>query len=163
MRADGLEWGEGYRPLGRQALAEDLQGRMAEAVDDWLDSLDGSAMRDRRNGSYSRHLLTELGDIELSVPRHPGASARRPCSEATPGVRPRSTVPSWPASCSGFLTDLHRRGLTGDGLEMILCQSLPLRRRGRPGPDRRAPHRLPGYPAAALLGAQDQKRPRQAP
>ena len=42
---------------------------MAEAVDDWLDSLDGSAMRDRRNGSYSRHLLTELGDIELSVPR----------------------------------------------------------------------------------------------
>ena len=74
MRADGLEWGEGYRPLGRQALAEIIQGRMAEAVDDWLDSLDGSAMRDRRNGSYSRHLLTELGDIELSVPR-----ARRFC------------------------------------------------------------------------------------
>ena len=69
MRADGLEWGEGYRPLGRQALAEIIQGRMAEAVDDWLDSLDGSAMRDRRNGSYSRYLLTELGDIELSVPR----------------------------------------------------------------------------------------------
>ena len=69
MRADGLEWGEGYRPLGCQALAEIIQGRMAEAVDDWLDSLDSSAMRDRRNGSYSRHLLTELGDIELSVPR----------------------------------------------------------------------------------------------
>ena len=69
MRADGLAWGEGYRPLGRQALAEIIQGRMAEAVDDWLDSLDGSAMRDRRTGSYSRHLLTELGDIELSVPR----------------------------------------------------------------------------------------------
>ncbi len=69
MRADGLKWGEGYRPLGRQALAEIIQGRMAEVVDDWLDSLDGSAMRDRRNGSYSRHLLTELGDIELSVPR----------------------------------------------------------------------------------------------
>ena len=64
IRADGLEWGEGYRPLGRQALAEIIQGRMAEAVDDWLDSLDGSAMRDRRNGSYWRHLLTELGDIE---------------------------------------------------------------------------------------------------
>ena len=26
-------------------------------------------MRDRRNGSYPRHLLTELGDIALSVPR----------------------------------------------------------------------------------------------
>ena len=69
MQADGLEWGESYRPLGRRALAEIIEGRMAEAVDCWLDSLDGSAMRDRRNGFYSRHLLTELGAIELSVPR----------------------------------------------------------------------------------------------
>ena len=42
---------------------------MAEAVDRWLEGLDGSAERDRRNGSYSRHLLTELGDLDLSVPR----------------------------------------------------------------------------------------------
>ncbi len=69
MQADGLEWGEGYRPLGRLALAEIIEGRMSEAVDCWLDSLDGSAMRDRRNGFYRRHLLTELGAIELSVPR----------------------------------------------------------------------------------------------
>ena len=69
MQADGLEGGEGYRPLGRQALTEIIQDRMTEAVDYWLDSLDGSAMRDRRNGFYARHLLTELGDIELSVPR----------------------------------------------------------------------------------------------
>ena len=69
MQADGLEWGEGYRPLGRQALAEIIQGQMVEAVDRWLDSFDGMAMRDRRNGTYSRHLLSELGNIELSVPR----------------------------------------------------------------------------------------------
>lgn len=69
MQADGLEWGEGYRPPGRRALAEIIEGRMAEAVDGRLDGLDGSAVRDRRNGSYSRHLLTELGDIELAVPR----------------------------------------------------------------------------------------------
>ena len=69
MQADGLDWGEGYRPLGRRALAEIIEGRMSEAVDRWLDGLDGSAMRDRRNGCYSRHLLSELGDIELSVPR----------------------------------------------------------------------------------------------
>ena len=50
MQADGLEWGEGYRSLGRRALAEIIEGRMAEAVDRWLDSLDGSATRDRRNG-----------------------------------------------------------------------------------------------------------------
>ena len=42
---------------------------MAEAVDYWLDGLDGCAMRDRRNGTYPRHLLSELGDIELRVPR----------------------------------------------------------------------------------------------
>ena len=69
MQADGLEWGEGYRPLGRQALGEIIQGQMAKAVDYWLDSLDGLAMRDRRNGTYPRHLLSELGDIELRVPR----------------------------------------------------------------------------------------------
>lgn len=33
MQADGLEWGEGYRPLGRQALAEIIEGQMAAAVD----------------------------------------------------------------------------------------------------------------------------------
>ena len=69
MQADGLEWGEGYRPLGRQALTEIIQGRMAEAVDYWLDSLDGLATRDRRNGSYPRHLLSELGTLDLRVPR----------------------------------------------------------------------------------------------
>ena len=69
MQADGLEWGEGYRPLGREVLSEIVRGQMAEAVDRWLDSLDGLAMRDRRNGSYERRLLSELGDIELQVPR----------------------------------------------------------------------------------------------
>ena len=71
MQAAGLEWGEGYRPPGRRALAEIIEGRMAEAVDDWLDGLDGSTLHDRRNGFYVRHLLTKLGDIELSVPRIP--------------------------------------------------------------------------------------------
>ena len=65
-----LEWGESYRPLGRRALAEIIEGRMAEAVDCWLDSLDGSAMRDRRK----RLLLAPSVDrarreFELSVPR----------------------------------------------------------------------------------------------
>ena len=69
MQSDGLDWGEGYRPLGRQALAEIIEGRMAEAVDVWLDDLGIDDRADRRNGSYRRHLLTELGDIELSVPR----------------------------------------------------------------------------------------------
>ncbi len=32
MQDDGLEWGEGYRLLGCQALAEIIEGRMVEAV-----------------------------------------------------------------------------------------------------------------------------------
>jgi putative transposase len=69
MRADGLDWSEGYRALGRQALGEIIEERMAESVDAWLDSLGENDAPDRRNGVYRRHLLSELGDIELCVPR----------------------------------------------------------------------------------------------
>jgi putative transposase len=69
MQADGLDWGEGYRPLGRQALAEIIEDQMAAAVDRHLDQLTADDAADRRNGYYRRHLLTELGDIELNVPR----------------------------------------------------------------------------------------------
>jgi transposase-like protein len=69
MQGDGLEWGEGYRPLGRQALEKIIERQMAEAVDRHLEQLDADDAADRRNGSYPRRLLTELGDIELSVPR----------------------------------------------------------------------------------------------
>jgi transposase-like protein len=69
MQADGLDWGEGYRPLGRQALQEIIEDQMAAAVDHHLDRLEADDAADRRNGYYRRHLLTELGDIELNVPR----------------------------------------------------------------------------------------------
>ena len=259
MQADGLEWGEGYRPLGRKALTEVIQGQMTEAVDRWLDSLDGLAMRDRRNGCYPRQLLSELGDIELSVPRTRrfcptavlksyarrapeidrtilagfvlGLSTRkvgevllallgRKVSASTVSrvaktldaavaafhARPLAnhykalvldgvvlarktgagalkrpvlvalgihadgrkeiidfrlaaseSTPEW----ERFLTDLYRRGLTADSLEMICARACPCEGGGRPGPHRRPAHRLPGHPPAALLGAQDQKHPRQ--
>ena len=261
MRADGLEWGEGYRPLGRQALAEIIQGRMAEAVDDWLDSLDGSAMRDRRNGSYSRHLLTELGDIELSVPRTRrfcpsevlrsyakrapeidrailagfvlGLSTRkvgevllallgrkvsastvsrvaktldeavaafhaRPLAErykalmldgvvlarrTGAGALKRPVLVALGIRADGkkeiidfhlatgesaaawerFLTDLYRRGLTGNGLEMICARACPCEGGGWPGPQRCLADRLSGHPSAALLRAQSQERAGQGP
>ncbi len=69
MQADGLDWGEGYRPLGRQALAEIIESEMAAAVDRHLEGLEAEHAADRRNGYYQRGLLTELGDIELCVPR----------------------------------------------------------------------------------------------
>jgi transposase-like protein len=69
MQADGLDWGEGYRPLGRQALEEIIEAQMTAAVERHLGQLAADDAADRRNGYYRRHLLTELGDIELQVPR----------------------------------------------------------------------------------------------
>ncbi len=69
MQAQGLEWGEGYRSLGRQALAGILREQMGHAIEEHLDRMGALDMADRRNGSYRRHLLTELGDIEFAVPR----------------------------------------------------------------------------------------------
>jgi len=69
MQAEGLDWGEGYRPLGRQAVVKIIEDQMAVAIDRYLDQLEADDLADRRNGSYRRHLLTELGDIELRVPR----------------------------------------------------------------------------------------------
>ncbi len=69
MRAQGLEWGEGYRGLERAAIAAILAGQMGHAIDEHLDRMAALDQADRRNGSYRRHLLTELGEIELAVPR----------------------------------------------------------------------------------------------
>jgi transposase-like protein len=69
MQSNGLEWDEDYRPLARAALAEVIEDQMALAVDRYLDQLGAEDAADRRNGYYRRHLLTTLGDIELSVPR----------------------------------------------------------------------------------------------
>jgi transposase-like protein len=80
----GLDWGEGYRPFGRQALAEIIESEMAAAVDRHLEGLAAEDAADRRNGYYRRALLTELGDIELSVPR-----TRRYCPSAGRSARPR--------------------------------------------------------------------------
>ena len=69
MQAQGLEWGESYRALGRRALAEIMAGQMQALIDEHLDRMAALDQADRRNGSYRRHLLTELGEIELAVPR----------------------------------------------------------------------------------------------
>jgi transposase-like protein len=69
MQAQGLERGEGYRGLGRAAIAAILQGQMGQTIDQHLARMASRDEADRRNGFYPRHLLTELGDIELLVPR----------------------------------------------------------------------------------------------
>jgi putative transposase len=69
MQAEGVEWGEDYRGAARCALAELLEGRMAETIDRHLERMAEVGAADRRNGAYARWLLTELGMIELHVPR----------------------------------------------------------------------------------------------
>lgn len=58
-----------YRSAGRQSLEAILEGRMQERITYYLDEMARLGEADRRNGYFSRHLLTELGDIELSIPR----------------------------------------------------------------------------------------------
>src|SRR5205085_5960201 len=69
MQGDGLDWSEGFRPLGREAVAEIIEQQMAKSIEVYLEQLEADDAADRRNGYYRRHLLTELGDIELNVPR----------------------------------------------------------------------------------------------
>jgi putative transposase len=58
-----------YRSAGRHSLEAILEGRMQERITYYLEEMARLGEADRRNGSFSRHLLTELGDIELSIPR----------------------------------------------------------------------------------------------
>ncbi len=62
------EWSDEYRKIGRRAIADFLRDRMKDSIADHLARLPED-VADRRNGSYERHLLTELGDLVLSVPR----------------------------------------------------------------------------------------------
>lgn len=73
----GHEWGQDYRPQAREALKEVLQRRMELGLDRMLAEVHAQGSSDRRNGYYTRHLLTELGDIELLVPRTRRFSAVR--------------------------------------------------------------------------------------
>ncbi|MDH3472545.1 MAG: IS256 family transposase [Rhodospirillales bacterium] len=69
MQVQGIEWGEDYRHAARAALQEVLEGRMAAGIDRHLAEMAARGAADRRNGTYRRWLMTELGEIELSVPR----------------------------------------------------------------------------------------------
>lgn len=69
MQDDGLGWGEDFRPLARRALVGIIEDSLAASVDAHLLRVAERGEADRRNGTYQRRILTELGDIELSVPR----------------------------------------------------------------------------------------------
>ena len=69
MQAQGIEWGEGYRLAGGATLKAVIVGRMVAGIDRHLAAMAERGAADRRNGAYRRWQMTELGEIELSVPR----------------------------------------------------------------------------------------------
>jgi putative transposase len=69
---NGFEWEGDFKPMARHALKELLEKRLEEEMAEYLGVAryeHGADRRDYRNGHYVRHLLTEIGDIELIVPR----------------------------------------------------------------------------------------------
>jgi len=62
-------WQEECRFAARRAMKEVLESRMHNAVDVHLDEMRSAGLRDRRNGGFCSHLLTEVGDLELRIPR----------------------------------------------------------------------------------------------
>jgi transposase-like protein len=74
-----FDWEGDYRKGGREFLKSLIEGHMKNWIDLQLSEI-GSRKTpgyDRRNGGYERHLLTEMGDIEVLVPRTRRMSAAR--------------------------------------------------------------------------------------
>lgn len=70
---NAFEWEGDFKPMARQALKQLLEERLDQEMTEYLglSRYEHAADRvDYRNGHYVRHLLTEMGDIELLVPRN---------------------------------------------------------------------------------------------
>ena len=68
----GFDWEGDFRPAARFALKTILEDRLYEEILEELEVKPYGREPQRsgyRNGSYVRHLLTEMGDLELQVPR----------------------------------------------------------------------------------------------
>ena len=75
MRIEAEGWAD-WREASRQAIQRVLDQHMRGRQKEYLERVTLLGGADRRNGYYRRHLLTVLGDIELSVPRTRTFSAR---------------------------------------------------------------------------------------
>ena len=69
MQAHRIEWGDDHRQSAAAALIDIPHGTMAPTIDRHLEDMDRLDQADRRNGTYPRRPMTELGEIALSVPR----------------------------------------------------------------------------------------------
>ncbi len=81
---NAFEWEGDYRAEARNRLKELLEERMKEELGQYLGRAkherrgEGGA-EDYRNGSYPRHLLTEIGDLVLRIRRGLAGDLYRGC------------------------------------------------------------------------------------
>lgn len=68
MDVQAPEWAA-LRSLSREAVQRVIEQRMQERLGNRLEALTAAGVADRRNGSYRRWLLHEVGRLELKVPR----------------------------------------------------------------------------------------------
>lgn len=64
--------GEGWEPVReatRRSMIRIFEDRMKRLRRSYLEEIRAQGLEDRCNGHFRRHLMTTLGDIELSVPR----------------------------------------------------------------------------------------------
>ncbi len=71
---NAFEWEGDYRPATAQRLKALLEDRVEEELEIYLgrarhERREADDREDYRNGSYDRHVLTEVGDILLQMPR----------------------------------------------------------------------------------------------
>ena len=109
MQTDGLDWGEGYRPLGRRALAEMDDGRGCRSVA-------RQPRRRRRVRSPQRRLPPQSAEraIELKVPR-----TRRYCPVSVIRSYARRAPEIDRAILAGFVLGLSTRKV-GEALLSLL-------------------------------------------
>jgi putative transposase len=60
---------EDPKEAGREVIKQILEKQMRKRVRSYIEEELSQGVHDRFNGSYPRHLLTSMGDIELRVPR----------------------------------------------------------------------------------------------
>jgi putative transposase len=63
------EWSGDYRDTARDTIGRVLKDQMEERIAGHLSWAYNKGIPDRRNGSYIRRVLTELGTVALSIPR----------------------------------------------------------------------------------------------
>ena len=113
---------------------------MAAGVDRHLEEMAERGAADRRNGSYRRWLMTELGEIELSVPRTRVFSALAP---ARADARRGAHIDRMILAC--FVLGLSTRKVAIARLPIPAGGSAPARQARSPRPwTRRSPPSIAG-------------------